>query len=381
MKQSKLSIPKIEYEQRVRIVREKLREAGFDALLAISGYAERDGNVTYLCGHKNAFPYSGKSETISGLGYSAFLLPRDSQTTLIAPLGCQLDAVFGVDHVQAGTNLARSVIEALRESKLDHANLAIAGCDILPAVYLDEIRRSCPQTSLHYRDTLISELRMIKSENELKLVRLASEIADRALRTAIESIKPGMTESDVGNIAREKAMEMGADYVVRDRVQSGSEMGKLRWPFASQKRIRKGELISIDFVGWVNGYGFDILRVGSAGRPTKYQRKLIASAGEATSVMCTALTEGNTVENTISTVKQVERSGLTVEPFGHAIGLEIVEIPYLLPGGAGTVRKNMVFCVEPDVKSGKYSVSVEDEVIVTDGKPEVLTKLPVDFWS
>jgi len=381
MKHSKFSISKSEYEQRVRIVREKLRDAGFDALLAISGYAERDGNVTYLCGHKNAFPYSARSETISGLGYSAFLLPVDSETTLIAPFGYQTDAVTGVNRTQTGTNLTKGIIKALTESRLDHARLAIAGSDILPAVYLDEIRRGCPQTSVHYRDELISERRMIKSENELQIIRHASKIADKALHTALESIKPGMSESAVGSIARMKAMEIGADYVVRDRVQSGSEMGRLRWPFASQKKIRKGELISIDFVGWVNGYGFDILRVGSANRPTKQQRIIIEAAGEATSTMCEALRNGSTVENTISTVNKLERRGLKVAPFGHAIGLEIVETPYLLPGGTGIVQKNMVFCVEPDVKSGKYSVSVENEVIVTNNKPEILTKLPINTWS
>jgi Xaa-Pro aminopeptidase len=381
LKHSKFSIPKSEYEQRVRIVREKLRDAGFDGLLAISGYAERDGNVTYLCGHKNAFPYSARSETISGLGYSAFLLPVDSETTLIAPLGYQTDAVTGVDRTQTGTNLTKGIIKALTESRLDRARLAIAGSDILPAVYLDEIRRSCPQTIVHYRDELISERRMIKSENELQIIRHASKIADKALQTALESIKPGMTESAVGSIARVKAMEIGADYVVRDRVQSGPEMGRLRWPFASQKKIRKGELISIDFVGWVNGYGFDILRVGSANRPTKQQRTIIEAAGEATSTMCEALRNGSTVEKTISTVTKLERHGLKVAPFGHAIGLEIVETPYLLPGGTGIVQKNMVFCVEPDVKSGKYSVSVENEVIVTDNKPEILTKLPINAWS
>ena len=381
MKHAKLNIPKSEYEQRVRVVRQKLHDTGFDGLLAISGYAERDGNVTYLCGHKNAFPYSTKTDMISGLGYSVFLLPVDSGTTLIAPLGYQSDAVIGVDRTQTGTNLTKGVITALTESHLDHAKLAIAGSDVLPVVYLDEIRRNCPEISIHYKDEIISQSRMIKSENELRLIRHASKIADIALKTALEAIKPGMTESVVGSIARTKAMEIGADYVVRDRVQSGPEMGRLRWPFASQRKIRKGELISIDFVGWVNGYGFDILRVGSANRPNKQQRMIIEAAGEATSTMCDALRSGNTVENIISTVNKLERRDLKVAPFGHAIGLEIVEVPFLLPGGTGTLQENMVFCVEPDVKSSKYSVSVENEAVVTKSNPEILTKLPMNDWS
>lgn len=57
-----------------------------------------------------------------------------------------------------------------------------------------------------------------------------------------------------------------------------------------------------------------------------------------------------------------------------------MENPYLLPGSKGIVKRNMVFCVEPTVKLGRLQASIENEVIVTRSKPEVLTKLPVDLW-
>src|SRR5208283_4845768 len=239
--------------------------------LAFSGYAERDGNVSYLCGHKNTFPYSAKTDQVSGLGYSALLVPVEQETVLIAPLGYQADVVVGVGKNRTGTNFARDLIDAIKGSRLEKSKLAIAGGDIIPATYVDEIRRTFPELYLEYRDELLTEQRIIKSENELKLIRAASKIADKAMAAAINAIKPGMTESAVGSIARRVAMEAGADYVVRDRVQSGREMGQLRWPFATSKKIRKGELVSIDFVGWAKSYGFDILRIGCAGRLKKEQ--------------------------------------------------------------------------------------------------------------
>jgi membrane associated rhomboid family serine protease len=63
----KLWILRSEFEQRLKTVREKLRGLRMNALLAVSGCGERDGNVCYLCTHKNTFPYSGRSEVISGL--------------------------------------------------------------------------------------------------------------------------------------------------------------------------------------------------------------------------------------------------------------------------------------------------------------------------
>jgi len=377
------SIPKTEFQARLERTKDRTRELGYRGLLAVSGYAERDGNVCYLCGHKNAFPYSMRTEFVSGLGYSAFLVPtEEKETTLVAPLGYQADAVVGVGRSKTGTDFAVDLVHAIRESSLDKSKLALVGSDILPAVYLDEIRRALPQLSLEFRDEIVAEQRMIKSENEIKLIKEASRIADKAVRAAVESIKPGMTESAVGGVARKKAMDAGADYVVRDRIQSGSEMRKgIRWPFASSKKVRKGELVSIDFVGWVNSYGFDILRVGCVGRPNREQRMLIETAGEATRAMSDALTDNGEIETSIAQLKQFEKAGISISPFGHAIGLEIVENPYLLPGVTGKVKRNMVFCVEPDVKSVKDSACVENEVIVTGGKPETITKLPFDFWK
>jgi Xaa-Pro aminopeptidase len=343
----------------------------------VSGYAERDGNVCYLCGHKNAFPYSTKTDQVSGLGYSALLVPTEGDTTLIAPLGYQPNAVVGVDRSKTGTNFAHDLVAAIKETNLGNSKLAVAGSDILPVVYVDEIKHVFPDLTIEYQDQQLAKMRIIKSENELALIRQASKIADKAMAEAIRSIKPGMRESAIGSVARKAAMDAGADYVVRDRVHSGSEMGQLRWPFASSKKVRRGELVSIDFVGWVKSYGFDILRVGCAGRPSKDQRKLIEVAGAATEAMSDRLVDQADIESSISALKELEKDGVHISPFGHGIGLEIVEQPYLFPGVTGKVRRNMVFCVEPDVKWKGGWASIENEIVVADHKPEVLTKLPI----
>ena len=371
-----------EYRTRTTAIKDRVRELGFAGLIALSGYAERDGNVCYLCGHKNAFPYSIRTEAVSGLGYSAFLVPIEGDTTLIAPLGYQRDMVSGVDKSTTGTNMESELVRCIKDSFRDNARLAVAGADILPATYLDHVTRALPNLVLEFCDELIAEQRMLKSEDEIALIKRASKIADEAIWSAVDAIKPGMAESAIGTIARRQAMDAGADYVVRDRIQSGPEIQKgIRWPFASRRKVRKGELVSIDFVGWANSYGFDILRMGCVGRPNKKQRMLIELAGQATEAMSSGLTDNSEVGGAIGNLKKLEKPGFIISPFGHSIGLEIVEIPYLLPGVSSKVKKNMVFCVEPDVRSSKEMTCIENEVIVTSGKPETITKLPVDFWK
>jgi Xaa-Pro aminopeptidase len=380
LSRGRFSIPAAEYQNRLVKTRERLRSEGYSGLLAFSGYGERDGNICYLCGHKNAFPYSPRSEQVSGLGYSALLVPTEGATILVSPLGFQANRVVGVDRTRTGTNLTMDLVGAVSETWLQAARVAVAGADVIPAVYMDELRRQLPEIKFDYNEKILADQRLAKSENELRLMKHASKIADTAMTAAIESIKPGLTESAVGTVVRRAAMEAGADYVVRDRVQSGAEMGRLRWPFASPKKIRRGELVSLDLVGWAGAYGFDILRIGCAGRPNKQQRRLIEVAAQATDVMSESLTDGAEIEASISPLKQFERNGFAVSAFGHGIGLEIVENPYLFPGVTGRLRKNMVLCIEPDVRWKRGFASIENEVVVGSGKPEVLTKLPI-FWD
>lgn len=92
------------------------------------------------------------------------------------------------------------------------------------------------------------------------------------------------------------------------------------------------------------------------------------------------MTDGAEIEASISQLKQFERDGFTVSAFGHGIGLEIVENPYLFPGVTGRLRKSMALCIEPDVRWKSNFASIENEVVVRNGKPEALTKLPI-FWD
>jgi Xaa-Pro aminopeptidase len=96
--------------------------------------------------------------------------------------------------------------------------------------------------------------------------------------------------------------------------------------------------------------------------------------------MSEKLIDQNEIESSISALREFEKDGFRISPFGHGIGLEIVENPYLFPGVTGKVRKNMVFCVEPDVRWKDNFASIENEIVVTRSKPEVLTKLPI-FWT
>jgi Xaa-Pro aminopeptidase len=130
-----------------------------------------------------------RTEAVSGLGYSALLVPSEGETTLIAPLGYQADSVVGVGKSKTSTNFGLDLISSLRDSFEGNSRLALVGSDILPAAYFDEVNRSLTQLSLEFPDDIIADQRMIKSENEIGLSREASRIADKAVWAAVYAIR------------------------------------------------------------------------------------------------------------------------------------------------------------------------------------------------
>ena len=74
--------------------------------------------------------------------------------------------------------------------------------------------------------------------------------------------------------------------------------------------------------------------------------------------------------------------GNYASPFiGHGIGLETVEDPLLMSGVETVLEPGMVLCVEPSIRiAGEGGCCVEQEIIVTDGAPEVITRTPARLW-
>jgi len=66
---------------------------------------------------------------------------------------------------------------------------------------------------------------------------------------------------------------------------------------------------------------------------------------------------------------------------GHGLGLEVHEAPYIIPDGLEVVRSAMAFTIEPGAyMPGKTGIRIEDDLISTERRPDVLTKaVPKDF--
>lgn len=382
-------ITKDDFRKRQDAARRATASAGFDALLAVGrSFYDRPGDLAYLTGHFPPFPTAIFSEQSRGLGHAFLLLPvRGEPTLLTDPRRHRADLV-AVDDVRASADLGAALIALLGERGLTAGTVAVAGDDVLPAPLDRELRAALPGLSFVPDDAIVAMLRRRKSAAEIDLLRAGGRAADAGIMAVRELlVKPGVTERQLCAVGIAATMLAGADFVRYFRVHSGpwSSAGS-RWPQATDRVIADGDVVVIDNVGALGGYGFDVNRTLVKGEPGEQDRAMLETAVRATDAAVAACVAG-------ARVAEVTAAACTItdaSPFaasasamiGHAIGIETVELPYLQPGSNAVLEPGMVLCVEPGIFiSGGNGVSLEQEVVIREaGPPEVITPTPLRLW-
>ncbi len=157
-------------------------------------------------------------------------------------------------------------------------------------------------------------------------------------------------------------------------------------PHASvtNRRIKKGDLVTIDFGAEAHGYFCDITRTLCIGQPTTRQKKIheivLAAQSEAIKnahigVECKKV--DNIAREVIGSAGHGNHFG---HGTGHGIGLMVHESPSLSPLSRDRLEAGMVFTVEPGIYiPGWGGIRIEDMILATSSGPKVLTTLPRDL--
>lgn len=371
---ARLKISKEEFERRLNRVQEEMRREGYDGLIIFSGYVEREGHVCYLTNHHSSFP---NVMSHRGLGYSAYLLPSEGRGGLIAPFGYEEEKTVNIDFARTSPNIMGELKSAISEMGLSNKKLGTIGLDVIPAEYYLNLTDFLGRR-LESLDHIEENLRAIKSESELKIMRESAKVADKGLQAAMEAVKEGRTEKQIAIAASNASMEAGADIIARVRILSGEKLvNGLRWPMSSNRELKRGDFVYIDFIGFYENYGFDVQRIRTVGTPTDEQKIALNQSKDAEDWLISVLKPGKFVKLT-----KASSRGFTIDPFLHGIGLEICETPScILEGNSFKVQEHMVFCVEPSAVSKKYgNLALEDMIEITSGGPKILNSYNREFW-
>ena len=231
---------------------------------------------------------------------------------------------------------------------------------------------------------LVNSLRAAKDEEEIALMRKAQEITDRAFDEILKFIQPGMTEQEIAAKLQYDMLRFGAMRMSFDPIVASGPNGSKPHAIPSDRKVQKGDFITMDFGCVYGGYCSDMTRTVALGEPTEEMRKVYHIVLEAQKAGIAAAKAGVTGKSVDAAARKVIEDAGYGEYFGHgyghSVGIEIHESPNantrdetLLPVGAAVSAEPGIYL------PGKFGVRIEDVTVLTAEGCMDITKSPKEL--
>ena len=225
---------------------------------------------------------------------------------------------------------------------------------------------------------LIEKIRLIKTEEEINIIKVACEIADNAFTHILNFIKPGITELDVSNELEFFMRKQGATQSSFDTIVASGLRSALPHGVATNKVIEKGDFVTLDFGALYNGYISDITRTVAVGEPSEklvdMYNTVLASQLLALEKVGPGLTGIQADAIARDYLKEKGYGEAFGHSLGHGIGLEVHEGPGLSMRSDTVLEPGMAVTIEPGVYlPGIGGVRIEDDILITETGNELLT--------
>lgn len=225
-------------------------------------------------------------------------------------------------------------------------------------------------------------LRAVKDAGELAALRAAGAGADRSFAEIVHLPFAGRRELDVAADLARLLRENGHENVDFTIVGSGPNSASPHHD-PSERIIRGGDAVVLDFGGRADSYCSDITRTVFVGEPTAEQRQVYEIVRAAQQAAFEAVAPGVRAQDVDRAARAVIVEAGFGERFihrtGHGIGREVHEPPYIIEGNETVLTEGMTFSDEPGIYiAGRFGVRIEDQVAVTSTGAERLNEATRD---
>ncbi len=224
----------------------------------------------------------------------------------------------------------------------------------------------------------LKEFRMIKKEEELQNIKKACQIAAKAYQIIKPKIKVGIKEIELARELEYLMMKMGASTRSFDTIVAFGENSALPHHETSERKLKKNEVVLIDFGCIYHRYCSDMTRTFFYGKPTEEFLKVYQIVETAQKNGISSVKEG-VLSNDIDkicrqTIAEHGYGQYFTHGTGHGVGLEIHEEPTLNPRTSTKLKEGMTITIEPGIYLyGKFGIRIEDTVCVKKNGCEILS--------
>ena len=226
----------------------------------------------------------------------------------------------------------------------------------------------------------VEALRSVKDTDEIRALREACALADRALASLIAEggLQVGRTEREVGRDLDNRMLSLGAESVSFETIVAAGANSAIPHHRPTDAVLSGGDFVKLDFGATFAGYHSDMTRTFVLGRPADWQTEIYDLVATAQRLGREALVVGASVVDVDAAARapiaDAGHGPAFSHGLGHGVGLEIHEAPALSALGAGRLEADMAVTVEPGVYLvGRGGVRIEDTLVVGTDGPDLLT--------
>jgi Xaa-Pro aminopeptidase len=249
------------------------------------------------------------------------------------------------------------------------------------------IRQSIHSKSVKFKaiSNLVEKFTEPKSPEEIASIKKSCNIAEKVFEHILQFIQPGMTELDIAIEIDYKARLLGSEGSAFDTIVTSGSRGALVHGQPSTKKIKKNEIILMDFGCKVEGFCSDITRTICVGKPTKEQKAIYELIYNAMSEAISAVRPGMKGHYLDAIARNmIEEAGYGdyfKHSLGHGLGLICHEKPTITFRMQNQlIPENVVLAIEPGIYlPNKFGIRIEDDVLVGKLENEKLTNAPKEL--
>lgn len=255
-------------------------------------------------------------------------------------------------------------------------SLAFEGEHVTYAIY-DEIRTKIIADTVPVTG-VIEKFRAVKTSEEIRNLRVACQISDRAFDRIIKDIRVGITEKELASRLSHYMVMEGSDTKPYGNILISGKRTSLLHGIPSNKAIEYGDFVLMDYGCGYKGYLSDMTRTVVVGKATPEQRKVYelekTMQEQATRMMIADTPAKEVYEASIQAIKDTEYFQYHYTGIGHGIGLFVHENPFMGPKSEFILEENNVVTIEPGIYIPDWGgVRIEDQILIKKGENESLT--------
>lgn len=233
-------------------------------------------------------------------------------------------------------------------------------------------------------DVVIEKIRSIKSKAQVEKIIKAQRIAEAAFEHILTFIKEGVTEKEVALELDYYMLSHGADGLSFETIAVSGKNSSKPHGVPTDKKIEKGDFVTMDFGAVVEGYHSDMTRTVAVGFVTDEQKNVYETVLKAQAAAQAAASSGVCCADVDKAARDVIENAGYGEYFnhstGHGVGVEIHEYPRLSKLCKTALSVGNVVTDEPGIYiPEKFGVRIEDMLLITENGCENLTRAPKEL--